>query len=274
MQIYVNFIHKANIYWYIMKDFIQNKLRVLLEGRLATHTRVSPSGPIDNSDTTQSQFENALFKIQQAKSAYNDLTMEEQQQLGDVYTGDGLYEIQLSKNGDLRGKENRLISKAQVGTYNDPNPNKRYFYVAANRGISHPEYDDETRVGYTVGKSPMADAILKVRVFMGDDIISFLKNNMGYLDDKGAEIQAAKMSPDELERLAGKEGLYAKRAQQSKGFDDEEVELRNKLNDLKMARLKSKDQSEIKKIRGIEGQLMVQLKAIEKERNKRRSSNG
>ena len=40
-----------------------------------------------------------------------------------------------------------------------------------------------------------------------------------------------------------------------------------------MARLKSTDQAEIKMIRRIEGQLMVQLKAIEKEKNKRRSSN-
>jgi hypothetical protein len=50
-----------------MKDFIQNKLRTLLEGRLATDTRVNPSSMVDNSDTTQSQFENTLFKIEQAK---------------------------------------------------------------------------------------------------------------------------------------------------------------------------------------------------------------
>jgi len=257
-----------------MKDFIQNRLRVLLEGRLATHTRVSPSGPIDNSDTTQSQFENALFKIQQAKSVYNNLTREEQQQLGDVYTGDGLYEIQLSKNGDLRGKENRLISKAQVGTYNDPNPNKRYFYIAANRGISHPEYDDETRLGYSVGKSPMADALLKVRVFMGDDIISFLKNNMGYLDDKGEEIRASKMSPEELAKLSGKEDLYAKKSKSEKGYFGDEQEIRDKLNDLTAQRRKlTPKDPQFKAIKNIERDLKQELAKIEKERRKRLSSN-
>jgi hypothetical protein len=81
------------------------------------------------------------------------------------------------------------------------------------------------------------------------------------------------MSPEELAKLASKEDLYAKRGAQSKGYDTDELEIRKKLNDLKLARLNSKDQVEIKKIRGIESQLMVQLKAIEKERNKRRSSN-
>ena len=193
-----------------MKHFIKNKLRVLLEGRLATHSSANQSGPIDNSDTSQNQLFNAVNKINQAKKLFNLLSREEQQMLGDVYTGDVLYEIQLSKNGDLRGKENRIINKAQLGTYNDPNPNKRYFYVAANRGISHPEYDDDTRIGNTVGVSPMADAILKVRIFMGDDIISFLKDNMGYIDDKGEEIRTSKMSPDEIEKLKGKEDIYSK----------------------------------------------------------------
>jgi hypothetical protein len=257
-----------------MKDFIQNRLRVLLEGRLATDTRINPTGPIDNSDTTQSQFENALFKIEQAKKIYNNLSKEEQQSLGTVYDGDGVYEIQLSKNGDLRGKENRLITKSQVGTYNDPNPNKRYFYVAANRGISHPEYDDETRSGHAVGKSPMADAILKARVFMGDDIISFLKNSMGYLDDKGEEIRASKMSSDELKKLADKEELYAKRATGEKGYFGDEQEIRDKLNDFINQRRKlSPKDPQFRIIKNIERDLKIELAKIEKERRKRLSSN-
>ena len=256
-----------------MKDFIQNRLRVLLEGRLATHTRSNPSGGVDNSDTTQSQYENTLFKIEQAKKIYNNLPKEQQQALGTVYDGDGVYEIQLSKNGDLRGKENRLITKSQVGTYTDPNPNKRYFYVAANRGISHPEYDDETRQGYTVGISPMADAVLKTRVFMGDDIISFLKDSMGYLDDKGAEIQASKMSPDQLEKLAGKKDLYAKRGAQEKGYFGDEEKLRKQLNDLVIARRNATSMEEKKKIRNQELELKNALADIEKERRNRLSTN-
>ena len=123
--------------------------------------------------------------------------------------------------------------------------------------------------------NPMVDAKIKVLVdpSMKQAIIDFVKGGSGYLDDKGVEIQTAKMSPDRLSKLASKEELYAKRTQLPKAYDDDESELRNKLNDLKMARLNSKDQAEIKKIRGIEGPLMVQLKAIEKEKNKRRSSN-
>jgi len=257
-----------------MKHFIQNKLRILLEGRLATHSSANPSGPIDNSDTTQSQLFNAVNKINQAKTLFNSLSREEQQMLGDVYTGDGLYEIQLSKNGDLRGKENRIINKAQLGTYNDPNPNKRYFYVAANRGISHPEYDDETRVGYTIGSSPMSDALLKVRIFMGDDIISFLKDNMGYLDDKGEEIRASKMSPDELAKLAGKEDLYTKKSKSEKGYFGDEQEIRNKLNDLTAQRRKlTPKDPQFKIIKNMERELKQELINIEKERRKRLSSN-
>lgn len=254
-----------------MRDFIQNKLRVLLEGRMATYSKANPSGPIDNSDTTQSQLFNAVKKINQAKTLFNSLSREEQQMLGDVYTGDGLYEIQLSKNGDLRGKENRIINKAQLGTYNDPNPNKRYFYVAANRGISHPEYDDDTRIGNTVGVSPMADAILKVRIFMGDDIISFLRDNMGYIDDKGEEIRTSKMTPDEIEKLKGKEDIYSKRSKTDKGYFGDESSLRQKQSELiekkyKSGGLSSDEEAELKNIKNT-------LKGIEKERNVRRSSN-
>lgn len=254
-----------------MKDFIKNKLRVLLEGRLANHSTVNPGGPVDNSDTKQRHLFSAVNKINQAKNLFNTLSREEQQMLGDVYTGDGLYEIQLSKNGDLKGKENRIINKAQLGTYNDPNPNKRYFYVAANRGISHPEYDDDTRTGYPVGKSPMADAILKVRIFMGDDIISFLRDTMGYIDDKGEEIRTSKMTPYEIDKLKGKEDIYSKRSKTDKGYFGDESSLRQKQSELiekkyKSSGLSSDEEDELKNIKN-------SLKSIEKERNVIRSSN-
>ena len=254
-----------------MKHFIKNKLRALLEGRLANHSTANPSGPIDNSGSTQRHLFNAEDKINQAKKLFNSLSREEQQMLGDVYTGDGLYEIQLSKNGDLRGKENRIINKAQLGSYNDPNPNKRYFYVAANRGVSHPEYEDDTRTGYPVGVSPMADAILKVRIFMGDDIISFLKDNMGYIDDKGGEIRTSKMTPYEIEKLKGKEDIYDKRSKTDKGYFGDESSLRQKQSELiekkyNSGGLSSDEEVELKNIKN-------SLKAIEKQRNVIRSSN-
>ena len=252
-----------------MRDFIQYKLRTLLEGRLATHTRANPSGPTNNAETTRSQYHKALADIEQAKNIYNSLSGEQQKMLGDVYSGDGLYEIQLSKNGDLRGTNNRINHKSEPGTYNDPNPNKRYFYIAANRGISHPEYDDDTREGYIVGKSPMSDAILKLRVFMGNDIISFLESGLGYLDDKGKDIQLAKNTPEEIKKAEDK----LNKANDPKFIDmpSTEKELKNKLRDLVIKRLGSDDANEIKIIRNIEKQLKQKLNDIEKQMNKIRS---
>jgi hypothetical protein len=58
-----------------------------------------------------------------------------------------------------------------------------------------------------------------------------------------------------------------------KGYFGNEQELRNQLNDLKIARLSTKDQNEIRKIRNIEAPLISQLKQIERERNLRKSQN-
>lgn len=258
-----------------MRSFIQNKLRVLLEGRLASHTPINPRTPNDNYETRLSDLNRAIADIANAKQIYNSLTKEEKKLLGDVYTGDGLYELVLHKNGNLTGKQNRIGKKGDPGTYSDPNPNKRYFYVMANRGISHPEYYDVDRDGYTVGKSPMSDAALKVKVFMGDDIIDFLRGNLGYLDDKGSEIRDKKMSPDEIEKLKNKEKLYKKREGTIKSLDDEELEIRSKLIDLTKARreaLSQKDRERVKSIRNIESELKSKLNDIKREKNILRSS--
>lgn len=252
---------QKHIFILYMKDFIQYKLRILLEGRLATHTRANPSGPTYNAETTRSQYHKALADIEQAKNIYNSLSGEQQKMLGDVYTGDGLYEIQLSKNGDLKGTNNRINHKAEAGTYNDPNPNKRYFYIAANRGISHPEYDDDTREGYIVGKSPMTDAILKLRVFMSNDIISFLESGLGYLDDKGKEIQKSKMTPDEILKLANKEEKNKQKAMKKKGYFGSELDLISQKSILnkRVAELRSK--SIITKLGPEEREELIDLKS-------------
>lgn len=250
-----------------MKDFIQNKLKVLLEmvsdrdSDLNIPPIIQYGGPSHGYDA-----ESIYFMITSAIELANQMPPEI---LSTTY-GNGGYEYMLSQtsNGNFifRGKPTTKYFEPGDFKLSD-NGKILYMYTMACS-----KYSDTP---CTTIYNPMVDSKIKVLVdpSMKQAIIDFVKGGSGYLDDKGAEIQAAKMSPDELERLAGKEDLYAKRAQQGKSFDDEELELRNKLNDLKMARLQSKDQSEIKKIRGIEGQLMVQLKAIEKEKNKRRSSN-
>lgn len=250
-----------------MKDFIQNKLRVLLEdvsdrdSDIDIPSIIKYGGPAHGYDA-----ETIYFMLNVATNLANQMPPET---LSTTY-GNGGYEYILSQTNSgnfiFRGKPTTKYFEPGDFKLSD-NGKTLYMYTMACSKYS------ETPC--TTIYNPMVDSKIKVLVdpSMKQAIIDFVKGGSGYLDDKGSEIQAAKMSPDELERLANKEDIYTKRAQQEKGFGDTELDLRNKLNDLKLARLNSKDQTEIKKIRGIEGQLMVQLKAIEKEKNKRRSSN-
>ena len=259
----------------MIRGLIQNRLRIILEGRHASHTPINPRTPTDNYETSLADLNRTIADIAKAKETYNSLTPEQKQMLGDVYTGDGLYELVLHKNGQLVGKQNRIGSKGEPGTYSDPNPNKRYFYVMVNRGITHPEYDEESRSGYTVGKSPMTDAALKVKIFMGDDMIDYLRSNIGYIDGKGEDIRNQKMSPDQIDKLKRKEDLYQKRMSSEKSFGDKETELRSKLYDLTIARrnaMLSKDRETVSKIKKIESQIKSELEQIVREKNKLRSS--
>lgn len=250
-----------------MKDFIQNRLRILIEdvsdrdSDLTVPPIIKYGGPSHGYEA-----EDIYFMLNAATQLANQMPPET---IAITY-GNGGYEYMLSQTRDgnfiFRGKPTTKYFEPGDFKLSD-NGKTLYMYTMACS-----KYSDTP---CTTIYNPMVDSKIKVLVdpSMKQAIIDFVKGGSSYLDDKGAEIQAAKMSPGELERLAGKEDLYTKRGQQQKSFDDTELELREKLNDLKLARLNSKDQSEVKKIRGIEGQLMVQLKAIEKEKNKRRSSN-
>lgn len=250
-----------------MKDLIQNKLRLLFEvvsdrdSDLNIPPIIKYGGPSHGYEA-----EDIFFMLTVANNLANQMPSET---LATTY-GNGGYEYMLSQTSSgnfiFRGKP--TTKYFEPGDFKLSDSGKvLYMYTMGCSKYS------ETPC--TTIYNPMVDSKIKILVdpIMKQTIIDFVKGSSGYLDDKGSEIQAAKMTPDELEKLAGKEGLYTKRAQQSKTYDNDELEIRNKLNDLKLARLKSKDQTEIKKIRGIEGQLMVQLRAIEKEKNKRRSSN-
>jgi hypothetical protein len=250
-----------------MKDLIQNKLRLLFEvvsdrdSDLNIPPIIKYGGP-----THGYEAEDIFFMLNVANNLANQMPPET---LSTTY-GNGGYEYMLSQtsggNFIFRGKP--TTKYFEPGDFKLSDSGKvLYMYTMGCSKYS------ETPC--TTIYNPMVDSKIKILVdpSMKQAIMDFVKGGSGYEDDKGSEIQAAKMTPDELEKLAGKEGLYTKRAQQIKTYDNDELEIRNKLNDLKLFRLKSKDQTEIKKIRGIEGQLMVQLRAIEKEKNKRRSSN-
>jgi hypothetical protein len=248
-----------------MKDFIQNTLRVLLEAvsdaELNIPDIIKFRGPSHGYKS-----EEILFMLNVANNLANKMSSET---LATSY-GNGGYEYMLSQTS---GDKFIFIGKPTT-KYFEPgdfklsdNGKTLYLYTMACS-----KYSD---IPCTTIYNPMVDSKIKILVdpSMKQAILDFVKGSSGYLDDKGEEIQSAKMTPDELGKLADKEDLYAKRKQQGKSYDTDELEIRNKLNDLKLARLKSKDQVEIKKIRGLEGQLMVQLKDIVKEKNKIRNSN-
>jgi hypothetical protein len=250
-----------------MRDFIQNKLRLLFEmvsdrdSDLDIPPIIKYGGPSHGYEA-----EDIFFMLNVANNLANQMPPET---LATTY-GNGGYEYMLSQTSSgnfiFRGKP--TTKYFEPGDFKLSDSGKvLYMYTMGCSKYS------ETPC--TTIYNPMVDSKIKILVdpSMKQTIMDFVKGGSGYLDDKGEEIRAAKMSSDELEKLANKEDLYTKRSLQSKNYDTDELEIRNKLNDLKLARLKSKDQTEIKKIRGIEGQLTVQLRAIEKEKNKRRSSN-
>jgi hypothetical protein len=250
-----------------MKDLIQNRLRLLFESVFDRDSDLNIPPIIKYGGPSHGyKAEDIYYMLNVANSLTNKMPPET---LATTY-GNGGYEYMLSQtsSGDFIFRGKPTTKYFEPGDFKLSNNGKTlYLYTMACS-----KYSDTP---CTTIYNPMVDSKIKVLVdpSMKQAIIDFVKGGSGYLDDKGEEIRATKMSPDELEKLAGKEDLYTKRAQLGKSYDTDELEIRNKLNDLKSARLKSKDQSEIKKIRGIEGQLIVQLRAIEKEKNKRRSSN-
>jgi hypothetical protein len=185
--------------------------------------------------------------------------------------GNGGYEYTLTqtRNGNfiLRGKPTTRYF--EPGDFKLSDSGKvLYLYT-----MSCSQYSDES---CTIIYNPMVDAKIKILVdpSMRTAITDFIKDCSGYDDEKGAEIQATKMTPDELEKLKSKEDLYAKRASKEKGYSGDEDELRSKLNDLMTQRRKiSPRDPEFKTIRNIEKDIRQQLADIEKERRKRLSSN-
>jgi len=252
-----------------MKDFIQNRLRVLLEVVTNRDSDLDIPSILKFGPSYVYDSKKMLYMISIAKQLSGKMPNDVLQ----TNYGNGAYTFKLTetKSGYFTFVGVPTTKHFSPGEYKEAQ-NGKSIYLYTMACSKYPEGENES---CTTIYNPNVDA--KIKILTDPElkrvIMDFINKSLGYLDDKGAEIQASKMSPDQLAKLAGKEDLYAKRGLQSKSYDTDELEIRNKLNDLKLARLKSKDQTEIKKIRCIEGQLMVQLRAIEKEKNKRRSSN-
>jgi len=250
-----------------MKDLIQNKLKLLAESvsdrdsDLTIPPIIKYGGPSHGY-----KVDDILYMLNVANNLANQMPSET---LATTY-GNGGYEYILSQTSDgnfiFRGKPTTKYFEPGDFKKSD-NGKSLYMYTMACS-----KYSDTP---CTTIYNPMVDSKIKILVdpSMKQVIIDFAKGGSGYLDDKGEEIRQTKMTPDEIDTLKRKEDIYTSRNAQGKSYDNDETEIRKKLNDLKLARLKTEDQTEKKKIRAIEGQLMVQLRAIEKEKNKRRSSN-
>ncbi len=251
-----------------MKDFIQYKLRVLLE--VVTNRDINIDippiirygGPSHGYET-----EDMYYMLTIASKLAKEMPPET---LSTSY-GNGGYEYSLSQttNGNfiLRGKPTTKYFEPGDFKLSD-NGKVLYLYTMACS-----QYSEKSCI---ITYNPMVDAKIKILVdpSMRAAITDFIKDGSGYDDEKGAEIQAKKMSPDEIDKLKRKEDLYTKRASQAKGYSSDEDELRSKLNDLMTQRRKlSPKDPNFRTIKNIEKDIRRQLDSIEKERRKRLSSN-
>jgi hypothetical protein len=157
-----------------MHELIQNLLRKrLLEGRLGTHSPSNINGGNIEAKTTPAVIEKVQGMIRNAMQV-----VQANQNYGDVYHGDGVYQIDLYPNGYLKGKLTGVLNKREPGTFNDYGyGKKRSFYVKACTNIQHPDQPQKTCK--PVGQSPMQDAVIKVLAYFGQDIMDFLNLNMG-----------------------------------------------------------------------------------------------
>lgn len=245
-----------------MKNLILETLRSFAEGRLGTHTPTNYKGSNVRNYTKQADLERAMNNIAKATQEFRA----NYESYGDVYDGDGLYQLDLYPNGELVGKPTHSGRKQEVG-YTRPNAQKMSFFVKAYTQIQHD--DQPERGGKGVGKSPMNDAKVKVLANYGPDIIEFLKSNMEGEDDYTADDKAAEISKEKTaDKWKYKFDKYEKEKERqanksSISMDDEEKELRSQLMDITRAKVearKNRNKELVRKLARLEKQLKDKLK--------------
>ena len=253
-----------------MKSFIKNKLRVLLE---ATHTPSNPvSDKIYKKNITQGMINTMRAQIIQARKDYE----ENSQAYGGTDTGEGVYVGRLSDNGTFRVGETGTGYQNKIGDYEDTkNGRVRLFYVKANRGMSHPEYNDPEKNFKTIGKSPAEDAKTKIMYFMGSAILDFMEDNSGYDDDKGKEIQMNNNTPEEIAKAEAKKAKADKMGATITHDNDYETEIDSKLRDIaiqRMEMIKGGDRMGAARLRGADKKYKNEAKIIKRLKNLFRSN--
>ena len=261
-----------------MKDFIQNRLRLMLEGFV---------GKMDEGVSHSSKED--LEKLRHTLVYY-------QQEYGDdpYFMADGEGDAPLRVSVNQHGvvatvstaKASASIVKTNISQVGETKDYKIY-QLKAGRGIEHPgtykdrdhsavtrkngvvEYETRSAVSpegelvkYKVAKpgSPASDAVIKVFMIHGIDIGNFVKKNMkGYdayvnADDSAAEIAAAKNSPELADKVQAKKDKYDRAVSKPKQLaPDVKILIRQKEELVnKLQSLKGNDKSvrvEAKKVR-------------------------
>jgi hypothetical protein len=252
-----------------MKDFIQNRLRVLLE--VVTNRDSDLNIPDIIKFGPSYVYSSADMNRMIATAA--QIAMKMPSNVLPTSYGNGAYTFKLTetKSGYFTFVGVPTTKHFSPGEYKEAQ-NGKSIYLYTMACSKYPEGENES---CTTIYNPNVDA--KIKILTDPElkrvIMDFINKSLGYLDDKGAEIQASKMSPDQLEKLAGKKDLYAKRGAQEKGYFGDEEKLRKQLNDLVIARRNATSMEEKKKIRNQELELKNALANIEKERRNRLSTN-
>lgn len=248
-----------------MKKLILEHLKAFSEGRLARHTTSNPSF-----DGKAFYFtpEDLRYEITKANEIYRENATE----LGATNQGDGLYEFILFPAGKGKwgfgGKMSSIGGKRAPGTTNRSQGGQTlYLYIMANRGVIHPEY--ELDAGPQQGKphSPMSQANVKVLALMGDEIMRFIDDSVGYEDGKGSEVQRQKMNMDkwgykldrekkEKERQANKSGI---------SMGNDKADIYNQIQDVVAAKVearKARDKDKVRSLTRYEKELRDKLKNL------------
>lgn len=228
-----------------MKDFIQAKLRLMLES--FTETLVEAITYSSEADMERFKYAQVDYHKRFSRDPYFMSDNE----------GDAILRVTINQHGVVlpvrTAKASADIAKSNIGQVGST---KDYliYHVMVGRGIEHPgtykdrDHDAVTRKGggieydirsavspegelvkYKVAKpgSPASDAVIKVFMNHGKDIENFIKKNMkGYdtytdADDSGKEIAAAKNSPELVDMVQGKTDKLNRKAAVSKNLPTE-----------------------------------------------------
>ena len=158
-----------------MKTFIKNKLRIVLEGKKATH---SPSNPVSYSDqkvNTQNDLIRITHKIVNLNNQYG-----QDSYFQNTHEGDGIYLATIHTNGNVTIKtpnSKRKLNDSDIGLLSSNTSGNKSVLIRAYRGVEHPELQ-KNRTGNVRTNSPANDAAIKTYLIFAKDILEFVKQNM------------------------------------------------------------------------------------------------